>query len=283
MKFKLKVLAAVATLAVAGQASAALSDGFVQDGTMFLTVWDVTTNESYVRDLGVSLSQFLPDAVGGTKTPSAGLTEVFANLPGSTVFAGLFGNNTAGNIRWNVIAVDQAEGDGENNGARVVSTFGSTPGFLNSIVRGMAASAVNFVGELIQNSGVDFSGAPNEFGFTGTGATSIEGGGPGWGPTLAGGAGANNTTGTGFGTAQFWYAATTNDGNGNDSGVVNGVRFANSSNFATMGLAADGTLTYTLAGDVAAVPLPAAAWLLGAGILGLGSAARRRKTALTAA
>jgi hypothetical protein len=284
MKFKLKALAAAATMAVAGQASAALSDAFVQNGTLFLTVWDVVTFESYTRDLGVSLNDFLPNSVGGTKTPAGGNLpgEIIGALAPSTLFTNTFSNNTAGNIRWNVIGVDSVEGDGTNDGSRVVSTFanGPIPTFLNGIVRQMASTAVNFAGELVANSGVDFTGAPAEFAIAGNGTQSVEGGGPGWGPNLGT---PNNTTGTGFGTAQFWYAATTNDAGGNDTGTVNGVRFGNGAGFATMGLSADGTLTYTLAPEVTAVPLPAAAWLLGAGILGLGSAARRRKAELAAA
>lgn len=275
MKLKLKMLAAAATMAIAGQASAALSDTFVTDGTLFLTVWDVTTNKSYTRDLGVSISGFLP---GGALTAEAGNTTVFGNLASSTLFSTHFFGATASNLRWTVIGVDSVESDG--NGARVVSAFGSTPSFLNGAVRGMASNSVQFAGELINNSGVDFTGLPNEFASTGVGST--EGGGPGWGPTL-GGASGNNHAGTGFGTAQFWYAATTTTDGSGDPLTANSTRFGNSQFFSTFALAADGVLTYSLqAAALTAVPLPAAAWLMGAGLLGLGGAARRRKAAAAA-
>ncbi len=49
------------------------------------------------------------------------------------------------------------------------------------------------------------------------------------------------------------------------------VRFENAYGLASLTLAADGAVTYSLAGEpVSTVPVPAAAWLLGSGLVGLG-------------
>jgi hypothetical protein len=47
-------------------------------------------------------------------------------------------------------------------------------------------------------------------------------------------------------------------------------------------LSTSGDLTYTIAG-VSAVPLPAAVWLLGSGLLGLAGIGRRKKAAAAVA
>jgi len=280
MNFKFKALAAAAVMVVAGQASAALSDTFVTSGTLFLTVWDANTNKSYVRDLGVDLDNFLPGA--SAKTPEAGLNQVFANLSGSTLFATQFGASSSANIRWTVVGVDGIEGEGAANGSRFVSAFGSNPGtIVNGSVRGFAALAIGFAGDLINNSGVDFSGAPAEYGSTGT--TATDGGGTGWGGSIAG-VGLPGAIVTGFGSAGFYLGATSNDTSDLDpSNASPMVRFANSLNFATMTLGSDGALTYNLDPALAAVPVPAAAWLMGAGLVAFGGAMRRRKAAAVAA
>lgn len=276
MKLKFKALAAAAVMVVAGQASAALSDTFVTDGTLFLTVWDVTTNKSYVRDLGTSINSFLP---GPTLTSNAGANVVFGNLTGSTLFSSTFAGANAANIRWTVVGADGIEGEGAGNGSRFVSAFNSTLGtIVNGSVRGYAGTAINFAGELLQNSGVDFSGAPAEYATTGL--NSVTGGGPGWAPAIAG-VGLGSAIISGFNAALFYLGATSNDTSSNDPGnAAPNVRYGNSSQFATLTLDTSGVVTYNLAAaQVAAVPLPAAVWLMGAGLMALGGAARRRKAA----
>jgi hypothetical protein len=138
---------------------------------------------------------------------------------------------------------------------------------------------------LVNNSGVEFNtDPPKEFAINGTGTQSVEGGGPGWGTTLGLSAGAFEPFGIGFGPAQFWYATSTNDDGSPGTADANLTRFGNSENFATFSLATDGSVVYNLAAaSVGAIPLPAAFWMMGAGLLGMGSAARRRKAQAEAA
>lgn len=276
MKLKFKAIAAAAAMVVAGHASAALSDTFVSDGTLFLTVWDVSTNKSYVRDLGTSIDSFLPT---GAQIAAGGANTVFNTIGANSLFTTHFASSSNANIRWTVVGVDQVEGDG--NGSRFVSAFGTNPGtIVNGSVRGLAGLAVNFAGELIANSGVDFTGAANEYFSTGTSAT--DGGGAGWGPSIPG-VGLGGSIISGFGAAGFYLGATSTDDGSNDPGnAAPIVRYANSGNFATLSLGSNGALTYNLA-PVSAVPLPAAAWLMGAGLVAMGGAVRRRKAAKASA
>lgn len=278
MKLKFKAMAAAAVMVVSGQASAALSSEFVTDGQLFLTVWDVTTNRSYVRDLGTSINSFLP---GGALTSEAGANVVFPTIGASTLFTTHFAASNIANIRWTVTGVDNTEGEGAGDGSRFVSAFSTNPGtILNGSVRGFATTAVNFAGELILNSGVDFTGAPAEYFSTGLSAT--DGGGAGWQPLII----AQSLPGaiiSGFGSAGFYLGATSNDNSDQDpANAAPVVRFANSGFFSTLTLGTDGVVTYNLDASVAAVPLPAAVWLMGAGLMALGGAARRRKVAAAA-
>lgn len=279
---RMKALVAAATMAVAGQASAALSGDTQADGSLFLTVWDVVTNESYVRDLGVSIDGFVP---GPALTSSAGATVGAGqfNFAGSSLFTSVFSDNTAANLRWTIVGVDSEEFPGNNS--RFVSTvnnaYTGSPAILNAQVRGVSGNAVAFQSELIANGNPAF-GDPGAIEFTSVGLGSTEGGGPNWGPNLGGGSTLNHA-GDGFGTAQFWYAESNSALNA-ASPPTEATRFGNSpTNFATFSLGLDGAVTYALtASEVTAVPLPAAAWLMGAGLLGLGGAARRRKAAAKA-
>ena len=282
MKLKFKALAAAAVMVVAGHASAALSDAFVQNGTLFLSVYDNLTNNSYIRDLGVSLDSFLPT---GSLVSTAGVTRdsTFANFAGSSNFTTLFAGATAGNIRWNVIGYDSTEGDaGFNNGMRLVTTY-SGPGFAptNGGVRNAAQGATNIAGAAIFNSGVAFDGAPTDGAFPGGALESY--GGKSF-QNLLDGTGGQGFFVNNFGAAQFWFAGTGTDTSSDAAAANIRTRFGNSpSNFATFSLNTNGDVTYALmAAAPAAVPIPAAAWLMGSGLLGLGGLMRRRKAARAA-
>ena len=87
------------------------------------------------------------------------------------------------------------------------------------------------------------------------------------------------------GVANLFYYTTTTGGGALGSTSASSTVFSNTLNTATLSLATNGVLTYNLdaAGAPAAVPVPAAAWLLGSGLLAFGGMVRRHKASAAAA
>lgn len=287
MKLKMKLLAAIAVMAVAGQASAAITLGSVQGGSsLFLSVWDPTTNESYTRNLGVNLNAFLPStrttlptdgnvngtAITGDKTPNAGLNLTFA---GDALYTSTFGNNDPANILWNIVAFDNQASAGSGL-SRVITTAQAAPGTTNAGIGTIGAGGTNYLNTLIAQT--TLGGAANSVVVTDPTSAAFAGfnGANGWDVGLNGGLN-GNSAGTGY-TSQlgFYYLARTQVSSANSTAATQ-EQFGNTSGFATWTLDATGAATYALAGEVAAVPVPAAVWMLGSGLIGLFGAARRRK------
>jgi hypothetical protein len=84
--------------------------------------------------------------------------------------------------------------------------------------------------------------------------------------------GSAKTSGTAGGAALDFYQFVSN---GSSLGKQTGVQFASSAGAATWTLSATGDLVYQVPGT-SPVPLPAAVWLLGSGLLGLLGVGRRK-------
>lgn len=264
MKLNLKMIAAAAALVAAGTTSAQTTAVNTGNGSFIVYAYNTVTNGYYLRDLGLLINDFLPNSIGpvsgdnplaGNKTPEAGFSQSFAT---DQVFTDWRAGATT--ILWGAVAGDSLNA-GANGVSRMIFASGVNPNVTNGVLNNAVAGA-NFgsvINQLAAASSVSFA--------SGVG-TSI---------TNAGGVGAVNNSLLGS-AANLYYYTRTVQGTAAAATQANETLYQNSLNVATLTMALDGTVTYLLApAAVAEVPLPAAAWLLGAGLLGLGGVIRRRK------
>jgi hypothetical protein len=248
------------------------SDSGTGNGGLIITVFDTVRQVSLTEYLGVTIDQFLPGA--GNATPEAGLSFDFGTLSG---FSTVFGTSDVANIQYTITAGDSIASSGSQTGQRLATTLaaGTGLGFAGGTVRNSAANGAI----LAQRTAIGsiLLGASNCNGVnpcnTVVAADSAYLGGTNWGKTL--GVTAGITAGSAAGTPMGFYLLTVSSETG--SQVTTKQQYANSANSAQWLLTTDGKLTYTLAASAPAVPLPAAAWLLISGLLGLGTVSRRRR------
>jgi hypothetical protein len=278
MKFKttLKAVAAAVALTAATTASA-LTLPQSGNGGLWLTVWDTSlTSRSYTRQIGL-IDAFLPNSVGGDKTPEAGLTLTFAT---DTRFTTVFSGSTPSTLRWNVVAGDTSGDviDGGTDPVRAIFTgpLGASFTSPNSGVPALAGAMQNFGNQLNSLPG---GCSPSCAGPTG--ATDLgNGNAPSWRGNINSTAPFNTAAAPGS-ELNFFYLADQLNADGAYEGFEPAlVRvFRNSEFRATWNMDALGNLTYDLDGvAVGEIPLPAAAWLLLAGLAGLAGVGRRRKS-----
>lgn len=276
MKFKLKMVAIAAAMAsLAGAARADLVAG--NDPSLALIAFNTVTRDYYIRDTGFLMNSFLPSsvttlsgdgAVTGNRTPEAGLllnagnTASFADASFSTWLAG----QTAADVRWMISGADSSGTTTGVNVKRVITTSAdaaetATNGQVdNYTASGNAGGLAGFAGSFSLSTSGNPAPSPfdTNFGIGASGLASLD-----------------------QGVGLYYFARTV--GTGSTTTLANKTQFGNSAGFATVTLASNGDLTYNLASaEVAAVPVPAAAWLLGSGLMGLGGFVRRRKAAALA-
>jgi hypothetical protein len=285
VKTKLKVLAAAVMLSLgAGQANAAILDGSSGNGELFLSVWSASFNggTSYSRDLGITMSDFM---YNGATAPVNGAPLAFN--PGATPATSSGNVNTAGyslsfqsdsqlssllgqaDAVWMVGALDST-GTGAG-GRRFLSTS-------TSPISGMTNGRVSNMG----TPGNSYVFAVNAFGThaSGTNGSAVNTAGDGnayFGGIMGSNWGSSATfsaVGAVGQALQFFYMTPTGT---NSALAANVQQYLNGNGASTWTLNADGSLVFAAAGGSSPVPLPAAVWLFGSGLLGLIGIGRRRQ------
>ena len=267
MKFNLKMIAvAAAMVSAAGAANAALATG--NNGSLALVAFNTVTNVWYIRDTGYLINSFLPSSVTtlsgdgsvtGDKTPAAGLTidkTVTASF-GDSSFSSWLTGQTESDVRWFVSAVDNT-GTNSTNRKRLITSSANpdqtaSNGQVDNYISSGSAGGLStlFGSGTLSVTGTDAPGAfASNFGLGAAGLASL-----------------------GDSVGLFYFAR-----NASTTGTSStATQYGNVNGYSTVSLAANGDFTYIA--PTSAVPVPAAAWLLGSGLLAMGGAIRRRKAA----
>ncbi len=286
-------LAVSASFGMAGTASAALELPVSGNGSLIFVAWDITSTRDsfrgYSRDLGFRLNDFLPSSIpalpddgspAGTRTPSTGTTVAFAADP---LFQQTFAGATASNIRWNIFGGDSDDLFVSGSGTlRMVITGSTAPTGSNSALGTSLANGDTFITGL-NNNGNGGAGCQPSCNDISPALLGFGGNADQWGSRLGQALPVgNDTTATGFGSTNFYYLAETGPNSGGTAAQAFSVtQFANKADTAQWTLSSDGSLVYALLAEPiepAPIPLPAAAWLLLAGLGGLMGVGRKRNS-----
>jgi hypothetical protein len=276
MKTAVLGLAVVGSLLAAGAANATvIADTTSGASDLILFVQDTKTLQTYALDTNVLVSSVFSVSSTGTNTSGAVSKSIGPDANLTT-----FLSSTSGDpLQWAVMAASfntQATGAAlrPTGNALVVTTAGSAA-TIGTGESQLTTQMPGFTSDITALNSFGMIGATRSTLETGTAATSGDGI---WG-TAAGTPGNQNwygatpdTTGILIGATQTLFGVT---GNGKSGG------FALNYSLGSVSLAADGTLTISTTGTGTAppVPLPAALWVFGSGLLGLFGVGRRRNTA----
>lgn len=252
---KLQAIVAAVALAAAGMANAALTQNAADTGSSLYF-------EAYDSVSGIGMVQGL----NGQTFQSALSMGTLSTQLDTASFASLLGTDTSGaGLHWQVFASSNIS-DQVYSGFGILTTITTLPGAaFNTDSSQLASLQISTTSHLDDINAV--LGAATFGTIPSTNAANMVNVGSNYYGNLIGG----NATLTGFGSMAFY--SITNDPN--TFAVLYNNQLGTAGGDQKFTLASDGTLTFNAAAP-AAVPLPAAAWLFGSGLLGLVGIGRRR-------
>jgi hypothetical protein len=246
---------------------------------LVLFVSDTTNGDYFAQDLGVSLNS---TGVTSASVAAGGVFTTAGSFSTPTSFAGLdtklaafltsdAAGVSAGDVSYSIMAADDTSSQQTPGTERALITSTQdysvvTPSttFTNGNIKTFVADTKTFFQDI--NNNYSGSNTSSSYGWgTGTGAASA--------PNSF--ISASLTNGALIGTAQTMYVFGTNG---------SGLGFASNPYVGgTVNISAAGVITVTNSGGGTPVPVPAAVWLLGSGLLGLIGVGRRRAAGAVAA
>lgn len=256
MQISLKTVAVSVALALSAMPALAVESTTSGNSSLFVTVFDPVLGASVVQDLGLNYADFLRTAV----TPDEGFTRNF------TIDLSIFTQvgSSLSDLRYSVFAGD-AVGNYTNTEVIGTASLTTAPTGINSYVTGMlgSAGAASVFAQWNNSCGTTaVTCTGTSFGSTYFGNFADDFGGN----LLAGSSGA-------VGSALGFYSFRRSSPGAGDAFIA--TQYVNSQGaLASWLLGADGTLSFSSL--PAAVPLPAAAWLLLSGLASLGVISRRK-------
>lgn len=277
-------LAVAATLLSSAAIAPAFADTALPNtgnGEAVLYIRNTTNDTVYVRGLGQNLdslltqSQIASSGYSGTPITESGGLATLTHDAALTTFL----QSAGGNIEWAVLGgdsiFDSSTGVKNSGELRYITTTQQTLTGTPSVTN---LNLKSTFGNLLATTQTPANGAINS-GVVDDKKSGVGAAGQIWSPNVLPnpqnwyGNGLSNVT-TGFGTANLYMLAT--NGLTTGTGGSNGTQ-AEVYQFASLTLQSNGDLI-----GVSQVPLPAAVWLFGSGLLGLAGIGRRRSAGAAA-
>jgi len=275
MKITYTVAAAVAALVGVGAAQAASIDPSTGDGSFMFFLTDTKTNQTYTTVLSQNVNSYFSAAQATAPPPVAGVVNTITgdanfqiNLSSDTNLTSFLTTAGSDPLSWGVIAGAYTGAFGSPlrpvGAARYVGTSNNQASVLatpeTQIVNAMASGITQDITLLNTNLA---GGSSTTNGVFGTSSSA--------GLTTLNYYGGFTMDSLLVGQSTTLYGVT---GNGTGSGAGHVYSLGTATFGAVAGVGAD-VLSFTGNGT-SAVPLPAAVWLLGSGLLGLAGVSRRR-------